>query len=148
MPVVNISFRGLFIIFIVALYSNGCDKNNGVEAVPPQRLEWSIDNGTIQTAETISFISVAIYNYVYATKGTTDFYFATSSTLVGSYSPLSANGTMGLTISGTQYSNLGCEIIISSNSNSRLKGTFSGTFAIVNVDTISITGAFEDVVYY
>ena len=143
----NSSFRGLFIIFLVALCTNGCEKNNGVEAVPPQHVEWSIDNGTIQTAETISFIRVANYNYVYSTKGTTDLYWATSSTLVGTYSPLSASATMGLTISGTQYSNLGCEIIISSNSNSRLKGTFSGTFAIVNVDTISITGSFEDVAY-
>ena len=144
----NPSFRCLFIIFIIALCTNGCEKDSGVEAVPPQKLEWSIDNGMTQAAETISFINVANYNYVYATKGTTDFYFATSSTLVGTYSPLSANGTMGLTIAGTQYSNLGCQIIISSNSNSRLKGTFSGTFAIVNVDTISITGTFEDVAYY
>ena len=144
----NSSFRGLFLICIVAFFTNGCEKDSGVEAVPPQHLAWSIDNGTTQAAETISFINVANYNYVYATKGTTDFYFATSSTLVGSYSPLSANGTMGLTIAGTQYSNLGCEIIITSNANSRLKGTFSGTFAIVNVDTIGITGIFEDVVYY
>lgn len=143
----NISFRGLFIIFIVALCTNGCEKNSGVEAVPPQRVEWSIDNGATQTAETISFIRVANYNYIYATKGTTDLYWATSSTLVSSYSPLSASATMGLTISGTQYSNLGCEITISSNSDSRLKGTFSGTFAIVNVDTISITGTFVDVGY-
>lgn len=143
----NISFRGVFIIFIVALCTNGCEKSSGVEAVPPQHVEWIIDNGTTQTAETISFIRLANYNYIYATKGTTDLYLATTSTLVGTYSPLSANGTMGLTISGTQYSNLGCEIIISSNSNSTLKGTFSGTFAIVNVDTISITGSFEDVAY-
>ena len=144
----NSSFRCLFIIFIISCCTNGCEKDSAVEAVPPQKLEWSVDNGMTQAAETITFISVANYNYVYATKGTTDFYFATSSTLVGTYSPLSANGTMGLTIAGTQYSNLGCEIIISSNANSRLKGNFSGTFAIVNVDTISITGIFEDVAYY
>ena len=144
----NISFRGLFIILIVALCTNACSKSNGVEAVPPQSVKWSIDNGTIQEAETITFINVANYNYVYATKGTTDFYFATSSTLVGTYSPLSANGTMGLTVAGTQYANLGCEITINSNANSRLKGTFTGTFAIVNVDTISLTGTFEDVVYH
>ena len=143
----NSSFRCLFIIFIVALCTNGCEKDSGVEAVPPQTVEWSIDNGTTQKADTISFIRVANYNYVYATKGTTKLYFATASTSVGSYSPLSANATMGLTMAGTQYSNLGCEITINSNSNSRLKGTFSGTFAIVNVDTISLTGTFVDVGY-
>lgn len=143
----NISFRDLFIIFILALYTNSCKKNSGFEAVLPQSFEWSIDNGAIQRAETISFIRMANYNYIYATKGTTDIYLATSSTLVGSYSPLSANATMGLTIAGIQYSNLGCEITISSNSDSRLKGTFSGTFAIVNVDTVSISGSFEDVLY-
>jgi hypothetical protein len=143
----NISFGGLFIIFVVALYTNGCKKNSSIEAVPPPRVEWKIDNGATQTADTISFVRMANYNYIYAKKGTTDLYLATSSTLVGSYSPLSANATMGLTISGTQYSNLGCEITISSNSNSLLKGTFSGTFAIVNVDTVSITGTFQDVVY-
>ena len=144
----NMSFRVLIIIFIVVLCTNGCKKNSGVKALPPQIVEWKIDNGTTQTADTISFIRVANYNYIYATKGTTYIYLATSSTLVGSYSPLSANGTMGLTIAGTQYSNLGCEIIINSNANSRLKGTFSGTFAIVNVDTIGITGTFGDVAYH
>ena len=143
----RISFRGVFSIFILALCSNGCEKSSGVEAVPPQHVEWKIDNGATQTAQTISFIPVANLNYIYATKDTTNLYLATTSTQPGTYSPLSANGTMGLTISGTQYSNLGCEIIISSNSDNRLKGTFSGTFAIVNVDTISITGAFQDVAY-
>lgn len=143
----NCWFRGMFILFIVALCSNGCEKSSGVEAVPPQHVEWKIDNGTTQTAQTISFIPVANFNYIYATKDTTTLYLATNSTAVGTYSPLSANGTMGVTISGTQYSNLGCEIIINSNSDNRLKGTFSGTFAIVNVDTISITGAFQDVAY-
>jgi hypothetical protein len=143
----NISFRALSILFIVVLCTNGCKKNSGFEAVLPQNMEWNIDNGTTQKADTISFINVANYNYIYASKGTTYLYLATTSTLVGSYSPLSANATMGLTISGIQYANLGCNITISSNSNSRLKGTFSGTFAIINVDTVSLTGTFEDVRY-
>ena len=143
----NISFRGLCIICIVALYTNACTNKSGLEAVLPQTVEWKIDNGAIQRAETVSFIHMANYNYIYATKTTTEISLATGATLVGTYSPLSANATMGLTISGTPYSNLGCEITITSNSNSRLKGTFSGTFAIVNVDTVTITGTFEDVTY-
>ena len=143
----HISFRGLFIIFIIVLCTNGCTNKSGFEAGVAQIVEWKIDNGAIQRAETVSFLRVSSYNYIYATKGTTEINWATGSTLVGSYSPLSANATMGLSISGTQYSNLGCEITITSNSNSRLKGTFSGTFAVVNVDTISIEGTFEDVAY-
>lgn len=143
----NISFRDLFFIFILALYTNGCNNKSDDGPVLPQAVEWNIDNGPTQTAETISFIRLATYNYIYATKGTTDVFMATTSTSVGSYSTLSANGTMGLTISGKQYSILTCNITISSNSNSRLKGTFSGTFGLINVDTVSVTGSFEDVLY-
>ena len=143
----NISFRDLFTVFILVLCTNACKKKGDVGPVLPQTVEWNIDNGPTQTAETISFVPFASYKYIYATKGTTDIFLATSSTLTGSYSLTTANGTMGLTISGKQYSNLSCDITITSNSNSRLKGTFSGTFGLVNVDTVSVTGTFEDVLY-
>ena len=143
----NISFRDLFIIFIVALFTNGCNNKSDSGPVLPQTLEWNIDNGATQTAETISFIRLGGYNYIYATKGATDIFLATSFTSVGSYSTSSSNGTMGLTISGKQYANLSCDITISSNSNLKLKGTFSGTFGLINVDTVSVTGTFEDVLY-
>ena len=143
----NISFRALFIIFIFALCTNSCNNKSKNGPVLPQTVEWTIDNGPTQTAETISFIRVSSYNYIYATKGTTDIFLATSSTFVGSYTSSASNGTMGLTVAGKQYSNLSCDITISSNSNSKLKGTFSGTFGLINVDTVSITGSFEDVLY-
>ena len=143
----NISVRDPFIIFTLALCINGCSDKGDNGPVPPQTLEWNIDNGPTQTAETISFLRFGNYNYVYASKGTTEVFFATAATSTGSYSTLAANGTMGLTIAGKQYSNLASDITISSNSNSRLKGTFSGTFGLVNVDTVVVTGTFEDVLY-
>lgn len=143
----NPSIRDLCILFVLALFMIGCNNKSGSGAVLPQIVEWNIDNGPTQTAETISFIPVANYNYVYATKGTTEVFFATSSTFVGSYSTSAGNGTMGLSISGKQYSNLSGDITISSNSNSKLKGAFSGTFGLVNVDTVMVTGSFEDVLY-
>lgn len=143
----NISFRETLFIFTLVLCTNSCDNKSEGGPVLPQTFEWNIDSGPTQTAETISFIPVANYKYIYATKGATDIFLATTSTSAGSYSTVSANGTMGLTISGKQYSNLTCDIVISSNSNSRLKGTFSGTFGLVNVDTITVTGSFEDVLY-
>lgn len=143
----KISFRIFLIIFILVICTNGCKKEGDDGPVDPQTVEWNIDNGTTQTAETISFIRVANYNYIYATKGNTDIFLATASTNIGSYSTVLTNGAMGLAISGTQYSNLTCEITITSNLNSRLKGTFNGTFGLVNVDTVSISGTFEDVLY-
>jgi hypothetical protein len=143
----NILFRYLFILFILAFGTTRCNNKGNVGPVLPQSFEWNIDNGPIQAAETISFVPFANYKYIYATKATTDIFLATSSTLTGSYSLTVANATMSLTISGKQYSNLSCDITITSNSNSRLKGTFSGTFGLVNVDTVSVTGTFEDVLY-
>ena len=134
-------------ILIMVLCTDACTNKNDDGAVPAQTVEWNIDNGATQLAESISFIRLANYNYIYASKGTTDIFLATNATFVGSYSALSGNAAMGLTIAGKQYTNLSCNITISSNSNSRLKGTFSGTFGLVNVYTVSIAGTFEDVVY-
>jgi hypothetical protein len=142
----RISIRDLLMMFILVIGASGCSDKGDGGPVAPQTLKWNID-GTEHTAETISFIQLSGYNYIYATKGTTDVFLATTSTLVGSYSLPAANAAMGLTISGTQYTNLSCEITITSNSNAKLKGNFSGTFAIINVDTVSVTGIFEDVAY-
>src|SRR5262245_5292392 len=143
----NISIRSLFVILIITVVSNSCEKDNNNAPVLPQKFEWSIDNGTTQSAETITFIRFAVNNYIYATKGSTDIFLFTNTTSPASYSLLNGTGGMGLTISGTQYVNLSCDITISSNSNSLLKGSFTGTFAIINVDTVSMTGTFEDVAY-
>ena len=140
-------YRYLLIICMVALCTSGCRKERVRGPVLPQHVEWNIDNGTDQIAETISFIRLAGNNYIYAAKGNTEIFVATSSTLTGSYSLSNANGSMGLSISGAQYTNLSCNITISSNSNSMLKGTFSGTLGLVNVDTVNITGIFEDIPY-
>ena len=142
----KISILGLSILLMVSICISGCTSKDDVGPVQPQTVKWNID-GTEHTAETISFIKISGYNYIYATKGTTDLFLATNSTVVGSYSLVAANVAMGLTISGTQYTNLSGDVTINSNSNSKLKGSFSGTFAIINVDTISLTGIFEDVAY-
>jgi hypothetical protein len=76
------------------------------------------------------------------------FFLATNSTAVGTYTLAASNATIGLTISRKQWSILGGDIMISSNSNSLLKGSFNGTFGLVNVDTVNISGTFEDVAYY
>jgi len=141
------SVRTLSMIIMLLVFTTGCtSKNNG--PVPAQSFEWRIDNGDAQTAETIIFIRVNGYNSIYATKGNTEVLVATNSTATGIYSLAAGNGNMGLKIAGNQWANLGCDINITSNSNSLLKGSFNGTFGLVNVDTVNISGTFEDVVYY
>jgi hypothetical protein len=141
------SIRALFII-LFWIYTAGCTSKSNNGPVKAQKVEWTIDNGTTQSAETISFIHVNGYNYISATKGSTDIFLATPSTAVATYTQVASNAIMGFTTSGKQWSGLGCDITISSNSNSVLKGSFNATFGLVNVDTVNITGTFEDVAYY
>jgi len=142
------SVRTLLMIVFLSVYTAGCTKKSNNGPVLPQTFEWSIDNGTTESAETISFIHVNGYNYINATKSTTNIFLATNSTAIGIYSLGATTADMGLNIAGKQWVNFGCDITISSNSNSTLKGAFNGTFGLVNVDTVNITGTFEDVVYY
>jgi hypothetical protein len=141
-----IPVRNLFIIILSVSVFNCTNKsNNG--PVKAQSFEWSVDNGPTQSAETISFFQQSGLNSIYATKGTTEIFLATTTTSTGTYSLGLANANMGVKISGAQWTNFGCDITISSNSNSLLKGSFNGTFGLVNVDTVSISGTFEDVAY-
>lgn len=139
--------RAFFIVLVLAVCSSGCKKESTDGPVHPQTFEWNVDNGGTQTAETISFIRIASNNYIYATKGTTEVFLSTAFTTPGTYTSLLTNGNMGLTLAGKQYANLACEITITSNTNSRLKGIFNGTFGLINVDTVSVTGFFEDVAF-
>lgn len=143
-----IPVRFLFITILLFIYATSCTSKNINVPVKPQKVEWSIDNGPTQSAETISFIRIAGYNYIQTTKGNTDIFLATNSTASGIYTFAATTAAMGLTIAGKQWSTLGCDIMITSNSNSLLKGTFNGTFGLVNVDTVNISGTFEDVAYY
>ena len=142
------SVRSLLMMVFLSACTAGCTNKSNDGPVLPQTVEWSVDNGVIQSAETITFIRVNAYNYITATKGTTTISLATNSTATGIYSLGASTGNMGMNIGAQQWVNFGCDITISSNSNSTLKGTFNGTFGLVNVDTIDITGSFEDVVYY
>ncbi len=142
------SVRLSLILYVLIFYTIACSDKNNNGPVKPQTLEWSIDNGATQSAETITFIKINNKNYINAIKGTTNIFLSTTSTAPGTYTLATTSADMGLSIAGKQYENLGCDIIISSNSNSLLKGTFNGTFGLVNVDTVSISGTFEDVVYY
>ena len=141
------SVRTLLIIAFLSACTSGCTNKGTNGPVLPQTVEWNIDNGTTQSAETITFIRNG-YNYITATKGTTTIFLATNSTGIATYTLGATTADMGLNIAGKQWVNFGCDITISSNSNSTLKGTFNGTFGLVNVDTVNITGTFEDVAYY
>ena len=140
--------RPLLMIVFLSVFTDACTNKNNAGPVPAQTVEWSIDNGATQSAETVTFIRVNGYNYINTTKGTTTFFLATKSTDPGTYSLGTATADMGLNTGGSQWVNFGCDITISSNSNAALKGTFNGTFGLVNVDTVNVTGTFEDVVYY
>ena len=142
------SARALLIISVLTFYTTACSDKKSSGPVKAQTLEWSINNGTTQSAETITFIRINNKNYINAIKGTTNIFLSTNSTAPGTYTLTATSADMGLSMAGKQYENLGCDIMISSNSNSLLKGTFSGTFGLVNVDTVSLSGSFEDVVYY
>jgi hypothetical protein len=113
----------------------------------PQSVTWTINGGAQQAADTISFINSLGYSYVTGIKGTTKIWIGTSSTDMGSYSNLNANGHLRLTIAGTEYNQISSDITISSNSNSRLSGSFSGRL-VMNVDTLNVSGTFNDVQYY
>ena len=141
------SVRTLMMIVFLSVCTAGCTNKSNNGPVLPQTVEWKIDNGTTQSAETITFIRNG-YNYITATKGTTTIFLATSTTAIGTYTLGTTTADMGLNIAGKQWVNFGCDITISSNSNSTLKGSFNGTFGLVNVDTVNITGTFEDVLYY
>jgi len=136
------------VIVFLSVCTAGCTNKSDNGPVRAQTVEWSIDNGTTQPAETITFIRANGYNYINAAKGTTTIFLATNSTALGIYSRGATTADMGLNIGGKQWVNFGCDITISSNTNSTLKGSFNGTFGLVNVDTVDITGTFEDVAYY
>jgi hypothetical protein len=146
-PGMTPSVRTLLMIVFLSVCSTTCTNKSNNGPVLPQTVEWSIDNGTSQSAETITFIRNG-YNFITAAKGTTNIFLATNSTAIGIYTLATTTADMGLNINGKQWVNFGCDISISSNSNSTLKGSFNGTFGLANVDTVNITGTFEDVVYY
>jgi len=141
------SVRALLMIVFLSACTVGCTNKTNNGPVLPQTVEWIIDNGPTQSAETIVFTRNG-YNYITATQGSTIIFLATNSTAIATYTLGASTADMGLNIGGKPWVNFGCDITISSNSNSTLKGSFNGTFGLVNVDTVNITGTFEDVAYY
>lgn len=134
-------------IFSLVLYTSSCIKSSNSDT-PAQSIVWKMDGGTDQTADTISYIRLLGLNYIFGTKGTTKIFLATNGNAPGNYSTSSANAAFGLTIAGTQYSNSSGALTITSNSNSRLNGSFNAVFIIINVDTVTFTGSFNNISYY
>ena len=125
-------------------FVNSCKKNG---SSVHQIVSWSIDNSATQSADTISFLPLFGYKYISGSKGTTKVTLGTNSSNVGSYSSGNANATVVLWVGGTQYNAGSVFVIISSNSNSKLSGSFGGTFSGSGGPT-SISGNFQDVSYY
>lgn len=138
-----------FILSAVCLVTvfTSCLKSKD-DAGPAQVFSWRIDNGTEQFSDSTNFLRLFGANMIYGKKGTTIVYVSMNANNPGLYSNTLANGSVGLTIAGTQYGCFSGFINITSNSNSRLNGTFNAEMIVSNVDTINLTGSFTNVRFY
>jgi hypothetical protein len=128
--------------FILILIS--CKKSNDNNI--PQLFTWKINNSAEQLADNISFLRLFSLNTISASKGTTSLSVSTSGSNPGVYTTLNANAGIVLTIAGNQYNSISGSVTITSNSNYRLTGKFDAI--VVSVDTINLSGTFNNIIYY
>jgi hypothetical protein len=124
-----------------------CSKNNGDQG-PAQIFSWRIDNGAEQFSDSTSFLRLFGLHMIFGKKSVTNVSLSTNGSSPGLYSTFNANGGVGLTINGTQYGNLSGLVNISSSSNNLLSGTFNAVMIVANVDTINLTGYFNNIRYF
>ncbi len=135
-----------FASFIFLLALAACVKSKDV-VNPPEEFTWSVNNGVIQTADTITLEEFFSVNIISVSKGSTKLFISTNGLNTGTYSSANAAAGSGITVGGVSYTGVSTTVTISDKTNIRIGGSFSADVTDTAGHHLQLSGSFKNILY-